>query len=429
MRIPVVYVAGMLALALTAGPASAQEGGLGLDLSGDATPQTPQEQPAQDAPEGTPRESGGMGLDLGLDLSAGTPGADLQPRFVLVGLDTPERAGAAVAKRWMGWLQAQALRTGQVAQAADVTEVPQQLEAEYENTLRCESAECFKGSADTLDADVLTTARLALEDGSWTLRLWTYDRDRGVVETDVVTGRKPADSNFIRQAGATLAKRVSELAKPRSLLKVSVNVSQAVVRVGERMLGVGTVEAKLPPGEVQLIVEAEEYTTYTKTVTLAPGQTQEVQVRLELNGPAPEGPPPDAVASVSVKKKKSSKSSSGGPSVFSRPALYTAVVGLAAVGAGVALGMSAKSVSDRVGSPDGNGVVGVTRLEYEAARQQSTLASALMAGGGALAGGSLLWLIIVPARSAPPSSSLGPVSTGTGGTGSTALHLVIGGSF
>jgi hypothetical protein len=425
MRIPVVYVAGLLVLALTAGPASAQEGGLGLDLSGDTTTQTPQEQPAQEAPEGTPQESGGMSLDLGMDLSATTPGADLQPRFALVGLDTPERAGAAVAKRWMGWLQAQVLRTGQVASAADVTEVPQQLEAEYENTLRCESAECFKGAADTLDADLLTTARLALEDEGWTLRLWTYDRDRGVVETDVVTGRKPADSNFIKQAGATLARRVSELAKPRSLLKVSVNVSQAVVRVGERMLGVGTVEAKLPPGEVQLIVEADEYTPYTKTVTLTPGKTEEVQVRLELNGPAPEGPPADAVASV---KKKSSKSSSGGPSVFSRPALYTAVVGLAAVGAGVALGMSAKGVADRA-TPDGSGVLGVTRREYEAARQQSTLSSALMAGGGALAGGSLLWLIIVPARSAPPSSSLGPVSTGTGGTGSTALHLVVGGSF
>ncbi|HEX8436803.1 PEGA domain-containing protein [Archangium sp.] len=428
MRIPVVYVAGLVALALTAGPARAQEGGgLGLDLSGDANTETPQEQPAQDAPEGTPQESGGMGLDLGLDLSATPPGVDLQPRFALVGLDTPERAGAAVAKRWVGWLQAQALRTGQVAKATDATQVPQELEAEYENTLRCESAECFKSSADTLDADVLTTARLSQEGGGWTLRLWTYDRDRNVVETDVVTGRKPADSNFIRQAGATLAKRVSELARPRSLLKVSVNVSQAVVRVGERMLGVGTVEAKLPPGEVQLIVEADEYTPYTKTVTLTPGKTEEVQVRLELNGPAPEGPPADAVASV--KKKKSSKSSSGGPSVFGRPALYTAVVGLAAVGAGVALGMSAQGVAERARTSDGTGVVGVTRREYEAARQQSTLSSALMAGGGALAGGSLLWLIIVPARSAPPSSSLGPVSTGTGGTGSTALHLVVGGSF
>ncbi len=345
---------------------------------------------------------------------------------MLVGLDTPDRAGAAVAKRWVGWLQSQVLRTGQVASGADVTRSRSSSRRRYENTLRCESVECFKGFADTLDADLLTTARLALEDGGWTLRLWTYNRDRGVVETDVVTGRKPADSNFIRQAGDTLAKRVSELARPRSLLKVSVNVSQAVVRVGERMLGVGTVEAKLPPGEVQLIVEADEYTPYTKSVTLTPGQTEEVQVRLELNGPAPEGPPADAVAGV--KKKKSSKSS-GESSVFSRPAFYTAMVGLAAVGVGVVLGTSAKSVADLARTPDGNGVVGVTRREYEAARQQSAISSALMAGGGALAGGSLLWLIIVPARSAPPSSSLGPVSSGTGGTGGTALHLVIGGSF
>jgi hypothetical protein len=217
---------------------------------------------------------------------------------------------------------------------------------------------------------------------------------------------------------------VGELAKPRSLLKVSVNVSQAVVRVGPRMLGVGNVEAKLPPGEVQLVVEADEYSTYTKTLTLTPGKTEEVAVRLELNGPAPEGPPADAVAGLG--KKKPAKASGGG-SLFSRPALYTAVVGLAAVGVGAALGASSKGIIGRA-QPDATGVVGVTRSEYQAAQQQGSLATALMAGGGALAGGSLLWLVIVPSRAEPPSSSLGPVSSGAGKSGTT-LHLVVGGSF
>jgi hypothetical protein len=423
MRIPFVYVAGLLALALAGVPARAQEGGLGLDLSGDANTQT--EQPPPDSSEGPPPDSGNMGMDLsgGLDLSGSTgPGADLMPRFVFLGLETPDKAGAAVAKRWMAWLQSQAMRTGQVALGADVAEARQQLEGEYETALRCGDAACFRAPADTLDADLVTTGRLALEDGRWTLRLWTYDRDRGVVELDEVSGRKPADSNFIRQAGAVLSKRVTELARPRSLLKVSSNVSSAVVRVGERMLGVGTVEAKLPPGEVQLIVEADDYTPYTKTLTLAAGQTEEVQVRLELNGPAPDGPPADAVA---TKKKKSGKSSSGdGVSLFSRPALYTAVVGLAAVGVGAALGSSSKGVISRA-QPDANGVVGVTRAEYQAAQLQGSLATALMAGGGALAGGSLLWLVIVPARTEAPSSSLGPVA----GQGGTSLHLVVGGSF
>ncbi|WP_375770542.1 PEGA domain-containing protein [Archangium gephyra] len=414
MRIPVVYVAGLLALALSAGPASAQ--GLGLDLSGDSNAQSNEQ--TQEGGEGTPQDSEG-GLGLGLDLSNGTPGADLQPRFALVGLDTPERAGAAQAKRWMGWLEAVALRTGRVAKASDPAEAREQLGADYAAALRCEEASCLSGPADTLDADLLTTARLALEDEGWTLRLWTYDRDRGVVETDVVTGRKPTDSNFIREAGAVLSKRVTDLARQRSMLKVSSNVSQAVVRVGERMLGVGTVEAKLPPGEVQLIVEADEYSTYTKTLTLAPGETQEVAVRLELNGPAPEGPPADAVA---VKKKSKS---SGGPSVFGRPAFYTTVLGLAAVGAGVAMGMG---LQGKVQDANGDGVMDLSRTEYLAARQQSMVSTALMAGGGAVAGGSLLWLLVVPARSEPVSSSVAPVSSGKGTSG-TVLHLVIGGSF
>ncbi|WNG33507.1 PEGA domain-containing protein [Archangium violaceum] len=416
MRTPVVCVAGLLALALAAGPARAQEG-LGLDLSGgDSNTQTPNEQ-SQDSSEDAAQDSG----NLGLDLSGGSAGADLQPRFALVGLDTPERAGAAVAKRWVGWLQAQAFRTGRVVRAAETAEVRQQLESDYASALRCQESSCLSGPADTLDADLLTTARLALEDEGWTLRLWTYDRDRGVVETDVVTGRKPNDSNFIREAGAVLSKRVTELARPRALLKVSCNVSQAVVRVGERMLGVGNVEAKLPPGEVQLVVEADEYSTYTKTLTLASGETQEVSVRLELNGPAPEGPPSDAVASA----KKSRRKSSSGPSIFSRPALYTTVLGLAAAGAGVALGMG---LQGKAQDANGDGVMDISRKDYLAARQQSMLSTALMAGGGAVAGGSLLWLLIVPQRSTPASSTVAPVSSGTG-TSSTALHFVLGGSF
>ncbi|QRK12480.1 PEGA domain-containing protein [Archangium violaceum] len=414
MRTPVVCVAGLLALALAAGPARAQ-GGLGLDLSGDSNTQTPQEQ-SQDSSEDAAQDSG----NLGLDLSGGSADADLQPRFALVGLETPERAGAAVAKRWVGWLQAQALRSGRVVRVAETAEVRQQLEADYDSALRCQEASCLRGPADMLDADLLTTARLALEDEGWTLRLWTYDRDRGVVEMDVVTGRKPNDSNFIREAGEVLSKRVEELARPRALLKVSCNVSQAVVRVGERMLGVGNVEAKLPPGEVELIVEADEYSSYTKTLTLASGETQEVSVRLEFNGPAPEGPPEDVVVA-----KKSRKSSSG-PSLFSRPAFYTTVLGLAAVGAGVALGMG---LQGKAQDANGDGVIDISRKEYLAARQQSTISTALMAGGGAVAGGSLLWLLIVPQRSAPASSTVAPVSSGTGTSGTTALHFVIGGSF
>jgi hypothetical protein len=415
MHNPVVYVAGLLALALVAGPARAQEG-LGLDLSGDASTQTPN---AQQDSEEAPLDTG----SLGLDLSGGTSGVDLRARFAFVGLDTPERAGAAVAKRWVGWLQAVAFRSG-VARAADLGESRSQLAADYDSALRCGEASCFGPAAETLDADLLTTARLAQEDGTWTLRLWTYDRDRGAVEMDVVTGRKANDSNFIRESGNVLSKRLAGLARQRALLKVSSNVPQAVVRVGERMLGVGKVEVRLPPGEVQLFVEADDYSTYTKTLTLAPGATEDVKVRLELDGPSPDGPPAEAVAVV--KKKSSEKSSSGGPSVFSRPALYTTVVGLAAVGAGVALGMSARSAAAK--GVDGQGVQNLTRSEYLAARRQSMLASGLMAGGGAVAGGSLLWLIIVPARSEPSSASLATGATGAG-SGRTDLHLVIGGSF
>ena len=411
MRTPLVYVAGLLALALASGPARAQD--LGLDLSEDSNTQQPPPEQGEDPPP----DSG----SLGLDLSGGTAGADLQPRFALVGLDTPERAGAAASKRWVGWLQSVAFKTGRVARASDPADARKQLGADYAGALRCSEASCLSAPADTLDADLLTTARLALEDGGWTLRLWTYDRDRGVVELDVVTGRKPTDSAFIREAGAVLTRRVTELARPRGLLKVTSNVPQAVVRVGSRLLGVGTIETKLPPGELQLVVEADDYAPFSKTVTLAPGETQEVAARLELLGSSPDGPPSDAVASVT---KKSSGPS--GPSIFTRPALYTTVLGLAVAGVGVAMGMG---LQGKVVDADGDGVQDLSRSDYLALRQQSALATALIAAGGTVTAGSVVWLVVVPQRSGPASTSVAPVTSGPGSSGTTALHLVFGGSF
>jgi hypothetical protein len=206
---------------------------------------------------------------------------------------------------------------------------------------------------------------------------------------------------------------------------VASNVSRAVVRVGSRVLGVGTVEAKMPPGDNQIVVEADDYNTYTKTVTLAPGETKELAVRLEFSGAAPESPLAELDERTSVKKKKSG--SSGG-TIFSRPALYTTVLGLAAVGAGVAMGLPLQQRRLKI---DRQGVVDITRPDYESMRQQALLSTALMAGGGAVAAGSLAWLIIVPQHSAPASSSVAPVAGGTGGSGrgAMALHLVFGGSF
>ncbi|HSP79564.1 MAG TPA: hypothetical protein VLQ93_13595, partial [Myxococcaceae bacterium] len=268
MRTPFVFVAGLLALLLAAGPASAQ--GFGLDLS-DETTSTPEEDSDAAESDISNTEMPDTG-SLGLDLSGGMPAAvDLQPRFVLLGLEAPRRTPAKAVKRWQGWLEGVARRTGRVAVNRTVQDAEQTLGSDHASALRCAEASCFAEPADMLEADLVTTASLSRQGRSWTLRMWTYDRDRGVVEEAVVTGRSPRDSRFIREAGTTLGRRLTELARPRSLLKVSVNAPQAVVRAGERMLGLGNVEARLAPGEVALTVEAEDYQTFTRTVTLAPG--------------------------------------------------------------------------------------------------------------------------------------------------------------
>ncbi|ADO74853.1 PEGA domain-containing protein [Stigmatella aurantiaca] len=406
MRTSAVGFALLLTLVLAS---AAQAQGMGLDLSGS-------EPPPSDSSD--TEDTGDP--SVGMDLSAESAGAELLPRVVLLGLDTPERAGAAVAGRWLRSLYGAVRGVGQAALGATLKETKERLSDGYETALKCTSASCLAEPAETLDANLLVTARLALEDEGWTLRLWTYDHDRGVVETDSLTGRSPKDAKFQQGGARLLSDRIKSLARPRAVLKVNVNVSQAVVRLGEKTLGVGSLEARVPPVESKLTVEAEEYSTYTKTLEFKPGETSSVDVYLESAGPSPEGPGDEVAA---TKKKKSGPS---GPSIFKRPALYTAIAGLVAVGVGAFLGSDAKKVGDRAVDADGDGVIDITRGERIDAQGQAKLATALMAGGAAVTAGSVVWLVVVPTKSAPPPVAPG---AGTAPASSTGLHVVFGGSF
>ncbi len=463
MRPSVVTLCGLLLLAVGAAPARAQDqGGFGLDLSGDTAPKPeeaapPEKDPGAEKPAGakkgsrsrkgsrkTPAEApvdaptaDPLGsLNLGGALSSSS--SDLLPRLVLVGLDTADKTGAAAANRFLTALTRAAKDTGQVALETGFAQARKRLAGNYSATVRCAEAACLAGTADALDADLLVTGRLAREGRVWTLRLRTYDRDRNAVAEDEVMGKGPRDAKFLGAASDTLASRVREQARPRAKLKMSVNVPQAVVSAGERTLGVGSIEVRMPPGEVKLSVEADGFSSFSKTVTLAPGETSLVVARLELLGPEPTGsastrpapvvrdePREEAVTAAALAPVGVEKKGPSGPSLFKRPALYTALVGLAAVGVGAALGMQARSVGDRARDANGDGVLDVTRREFQDAEKQATLATMLMAGGGAVAGGSVLWLVLVPTRDAPPPSTASGASPGA----STGVHLLAGGSF
>jgi hypothetical protein len=336
-------------------------------------------------------------------------------------METPERAAAAVSSRWIRSLYG-AMRTtmAQAVPGASIANARERLSDGYDAALRCSEASCLAEPADTLEADLLITSRLALEDGGWVFRLWTFDRDRNVVEADELTGRNPRDARFQQGAAALLAKRVRELARQRALLKVKVNVPQAVVRLGERTLGVGSLEARVAPGEGNLIVEADEFSPFAKTVSLPAGKTTTVDVYLESSGPAPDSPT-DVVAETPRKKESSE------PTLFGRPALYTAVLGLVAVGAGAVIGQGAKSTASRAVDADGNGIADITRKERLDAQRQANLGTALVAGGAAVAGASVVWLVLVPTRE--PAQGSTTVAPGGSGGGSTSLHLFVGGSF
>ncbi|XXF78987.1 PEGA domain-containing protein [Myxococcaceae bacterium GXIMD 01537] len=394
MRLSVATFVGLLSCALLASPAHAQEeGGFGLDLTGETAP-----------PEDTPPATGGAD--------------DVLPRFALVGLETTDRQGASVASRWQASLLRAVGAARQVSLPFNVTQTQERLGEGHDAALRCGEAACMAAPADVLDADLLVNGRLAREGKQWTLRLFTYDRDRGEVEQTVVSGKGPRDAKFLRAATEVLVAHVRTVARPRARLQLNVNVPEAVTHAGARKLGAGSLQARLAAGEVTLTVSAEGYAPFSRTVSLPPGELTPVDVRLEPRRAAPADAAADAL-------KVSSKSSSG-TSLLKRPAFYTTLVGLAAVGAGVAMGLQAKSVEERARDANGDGVLDISRREFRDAEKKAQLATLLMAGGGAVAGSSMLWLVLVPARSAAPTSvNVGGASAGA----STDIHLFAGGSF
>jgi hypothetical protein len=98
------------------------------------------------------------------------------------------------------------------------------------------------------------------------------------------------------------------------------------------------------------------------------------------------------------------------------------------VGAGVIVGQGAKKVGARALDADGNGIADITRQERLSAQRQANLSTALVAGGAAAAGASLVWLVLVPTRGEAPQGA-SAMAPGSGGGGSTSLHLFVGGSF
>jgi hypothetical protein len=371
---------------------------LGLDLTGS---NSGQEQPGE----------------FSLDLTSELTRAELMPRVVLMGLDMPERSGSAVATKWLRRLYTAIRTNDQWVLSAPLKEVREKLGGGYTAALRCQEAECLAESADTLEADLLVTARLALEDKAWTLRLWTYNPDDGKVEMDVLKGRSPRELKFQKAGARLLARRVKGLARLRSILKVTVNVPQAVVRLGERTLGVGTLEARVPPGVANLTVEADEFTSFAQTITLTSGERNSVEVYLETLGP-----PPDSPSDIELARR-------GGavPAVLKRPALYTAMVGVLAVGAGLMVRQQAREIARRAEDANGDGIADITRRERLSGRDKANLSTALVAGGTALAGGSAVWILLVPVQGEAPRATPRLASSGT--SSSASLHLFLGGTF
>jgi hypothetical protein len=145
-------------------------------------------------------------------------------------------------------------------------------------------------------------------------------------------------------------------------------------------------EAIAQRGARTVKVTSQGYKPFEQTVTVEPGKSVDVKVQLV------------AIPLDPVVVQKPVEEPKGG--IFTRPGLYVAIVGAAAVATGIALGQSAQSVKSKLEA--GGDPVGVTRAEAKNAPTNAILANVLVAAGGAAVVGGVTWIILTPSGAPPP---------------------------
>jgi len=376
---------------------------------------------AQDA---QPEEGG-----LGLDLSSPPPpaGEDFRPSLAVVGI-LPETEDEADVASAVASALAQATRkrnTFNPVVAPD--QARSSLGDGYADAIKCAEASCLETLGNNLDVERLLLGRLGREGKRFKLELLVYARGLGTLERASVEGRTKNEVN--RRARSALAPLLEKVADSLALLKLKTNLSGATVTLGERELGVGSMEKRVPTGTFTLKVAAPEYAPFEEEVRLAPGATLEVEATLrEL--PANRAPPQVVEALKPSSPEVGAKTSSRGGGVLTRPGLYVAVAGLAALGTGIALGLQVQAVAQRTRDANRDGLLDVTRAELLNAYNTAPYANGLMAAGGALTAGGALWFFLTPTPapvaappppSSEPSASRSPVPAG--------LRIGVGGAF
>jgi len=304
-----------------------------------------------------------------------------------------------------------------------------QLGADFAKVDACTDYSCMEGAAKKLKVNRLV--RLTVQKHGVGSLVTMYGYDPGFNEVLVVaqeSGEK-AEKSFLGVAGKSQTQKDREFIKKMHPFVVQVqktlsipngkiivdNDPSGVVMLDNVENGMGSVELIAQRGARTVKVTSPGYKPFEQTVTVDPAKS--VAVKVQLVAIPLEQP-------IVVKQVEEPK---GG--IFTKPGLYLAILGAAAVGVGVAFGQSAQGVKTKLA--EGGDPVGVTRAEAKNAPTNALLANVLVGAGAAAVVGGVTWIILTPSG-APPAPAPVP-RTGTGEPAETPIPtgamLNIGGSF
>ena len=294
----------------------------------------------------------------------------------------------------------------------------------------CVDYSCMESAAKKLKVNRLV--RLTVKKQGVGSVVTMYGYDPGFNEVLVVSqdSAEKAEKAFLGVAGKSQAQKDREFLKKINPFLVQVqktlsipngkiiidNDPSALATVDGVEAGTGSCEVIAQRGTRTVKVTSAGYKPFEKTVTVESAKSVEVKVSLVAL-------PLEQVVVVKPVEEKT-----GG--IFTRPGLYLAVVGAAAVAVGIVYGQSAMAVKSKIAT--GGDPVGVTRTDAKAAPTSAMLANVLVGAGAAAVAGGVTWIILTPgpAKAPAPAPKTGtgePVESTT--PASTGFMLNVGGTF
>ena len=372
-----------------------------------------------------PATAQGLGLDLSeenptlvADPSAGSP--ELRPSLALLAVSAlaeggePRKAEVARAARLGGALLAAAQLTGWFSTVLTPDEARTALAERAGEVAACESAECLQELAAALGVERVVNIRLEFGAAGPGLRAWSLARGDSEARETVVEP-SAAGRGFERRVALAWKPLLEGLSTRLGLLAVRSISPRATVSLGDRVLGVGSVEEPVPAGRHTLKLLENDSLPFETEVVVEPGGSAEVEAKLVPRPRAPEM----ATAPLST-------SQTGTAQLWRRPGLYVAAAGAIALASGIGFGVSAGSIEERAGDADGDGIRDITRAEALTARSHAMLANVLVGVGAAALTGGGLWFFLEPAPTLPrPEGADEPGESGR----SAGLIFTAGGAF